>query len=175
MLADLDSLERRLLAAQKKARGGDKECIAQVALMEPIVAALREGPAGADGDPPGQEDAARRLQLLTTKPVLYVCNVEEASAATGNAQSARVAELAAREGARHVVISAAIEAEVSAVGRRKIARNSWKGWGCTTAGWIGSSAPATPCSACSPTSRWGRRRRAPGRSSPAPRRRRRRR
>src|ERR1019366_4827038 len=113
MLADLDSLERRLIAAQKKARGGDKEAIAQAALMEPIVAALQAGRPARTAVPPGQEEAARRLQLLTTKPVLYVGNVDEASAATGNAHSARAAARAAAEGAAHVVISAAIEAEVS--------------------------------------------------------------
>jgi GTP-binding protein YchF len=113
MLADLDSLERRLIAAQKKARGGDKESVVQAALMEPIVAALQAGRPARTAVPPGQEEAARRLQLLTTKPVLYVCNVDEAAAATGNAHSARVAALAAAEGAAHVVISAAIEAEVS--------------------------------------------------------------
>jgi ribosome-binding ATPase YchF (GTP1/OBG family) len=62
---------------------------------------------------PDNAEAVRRLQLLTTKPVLYVCNVEESSAATGNAFSERVAEMAAREGAACVVVSAAIEAEVS--------------------------------------------------------------
>jgi len=113
MLADLDGLEKRLLAAQKKARGGDRESIAQVAVMEPLVEALREGRPARSAIPKGQEEAVRRLQLLTSKPVLYVCNVEEASAATGNAHSARVAGLASREGARMVVVSAAIEAEVS--------------------------------------------------------------
>jgi GTP-binding protein YchF len=113
MLSDLESLEKRLIAAQKKARGGDKESIAQVALMEPIVAALTEGRPARTAIPRGQAEAARRLQLLTSKPVLYVCNVEEAAAATGNAYSARVAERAAAEGARHVIVSAAIEAEVS--------------------------------------------------------------
>jgi len=113
MLADLDGLEKRLLAAQKKARGGDRESTAQVAVMEPLVEALREGRPARSAIPPGQEEAVRRLQLLTSKPVLYVCNVEEVSAASGNAHSARVAELAAREGARMVVVSAAIEAEVS--------------------------------------------------------------
>jgi ribosome-binding ATPase len=63
--------------------------------------------------PKGEEAAAARLQLLTTKPVLYVCNVEEGSAATGNAHSARVFEMAEREGNRAVVVSAAIEAEIS--------------------------------------------------------------
>src|ERR1700744_4337843 len=87
MLSDLDSLERRLLQAQKRAKGGDKESIAAVAIMEPLVAALQQGNAARTAIPAGQEKAARRLQLLTSKPVLYVCNVEEASAATGNAFS----------------------------------------------------------------------------------------
>jgi ribosome-binding ATPase len=113
MLADLESLEKRLLAAQKKARGGDKESAAQVALMEPLVAALQEGRPARTAIPPGEEEAVRRLQLMTSKPVLYVCNVEEDAAATGNAQSARVVERAKAEGAGVVVVSAAIEAEVS--------------------------------------------------------------
>ena len=113
MLSDLDSLEKRLHAAQKKARGGDKESIAQVALMEPIVAALIEGRPARTAIPKGEEEAVRRLQLLTSKPVLYVCNVEEAAAATGNAFSEKVAARALAEGARHVIVSAAIEAEVA--------------------------------------------------------------
>jgi hypothetical protein len=113
MLADLESLEKRLLAAQKKARGGDKESIAAVALMEPLVAALQAGRMARTAIPPGQQDAVRRLQLLTSKPVLYVCNVEEASAATGNEFSAAVQARAETEGARTVIVSAAIEAEVS--------------------------------------------------------------
>jgi GTP-binding protein YchF len=113
MLADLDSVERRLNAAVKKARGGDKESIALVALLEPILAALTAGKPARTAIPPDQVEAAKRLQLMTSKPVLYVCNVEESAAATGNAQSARVAEKAAAEGARHVIVSAAIEAEVS--------------------------------------------------------------
>ncbi len=113
MLADLDSVERRLSAAQKKARGGDKESIAQVALMEPILAALQEGRPARTAIPKGEEEAVKRLQLMTSKPVLYVCNVEEAAAATGNPHSARVAEMAKTQGARTVIVSAAIEAEVS--------------------------------------------------------------
>ena len=113
MLADLDSLEKRLPGLQKRARGGDREAQAQAALIEPIVAALQEGHPARTAIPPDQAEAAERLQLLTGKPVLYVCNVEEAAAATGNAHSARVAERAAAEGAGVVVISAAIEAEVS--------------------------------------------------------------
>lgn len=113
MLSDLDSLERRLTQAQKRARGGDKESIAGVAIMEPLVAALQAGRAARTAIPTGEEEAVRRLQLLTSKPVLYVCNVEEASAATGNAFSERVREWAATQGASAIVVSAAIEAEVS--------------------------------------------------------------
>ena len=113
MLADLDSLEKRLNAAQKKARGGDKESLALVALMEPLVTALQSGRPARTAIPPGEEEAVRRLQLLTSKPVLYVCNVEEAAAATGNAFSAVVEARAKQEGARCVIVSAAIEAEVS--------------------------------------------------------------
>ena len=113
MLADLDSLEKRLTAAQKKTRGGDKESLAAVALMEPLVAVLRDGKPARTAIPPGQEEAVRRLQLLTSKPVLYVCNVEESAAATGNAFSAVVETMARQQGARCVIVSAAIEAEVS--------------------------------------------------------------
>ena len=113
MLADLDSLEKRLTAVQKRARGGDKEASASVALMEPLVAALHDGRPVRSVVTPDQAEAVRRLQLLTSKPVLYLCNVEEAAAASGNAFSARVAERARAEGARAVVISAAIEAEVA--------------------------------------------------------------
>ena len=116
MLSDLDSLEKRLYAAQKKARGGDKENIQLVALMEPIVAALTEGRPARTAIAPENFEAAKRLQLLTSKPVLYVCNVEESAAATGNAFSARVAERARAEGASHVIVSAAIEAEVAQLG-----------------------------------------------------------
>jgi hypothetical protein len=113
MLADLESLEKRLYAAQKKARGGDKDSVAAVALMEPLVAALQAGRPARSAILPGQEEAVRRLQLLTSKPVLYACNVEEGAAADGNAYSALVEARARAEGARAVVISAAIEAEVA--------------------------------------------------------------
>jgi GTP-binding protein YchF len=112
MLSDLDSLTKRLPALQKRAKN-DKLAAAEAALIEPIVAALEAGRPARTAIRKGEEEAVKRLNLLTSKPVLYVCNVEEASAATGNAQSARVAEMAAAQGARHVIISAAIEAEVS--------------------------------------------------------------
>src|SRR5690348_2223509 len=113
MLADLESLEKRLVAAQKRARGGDKEANASVALMAPLVDALRAGRPVRSVVMPDQADSVRRLQLLTSKPVLYVCNVEESAAAVGNAYSAQIEERARSEGARVVVISAAIEAEVA--------------------------------------------------------------
>ena len=113
MLADLDSLEKRLPALGKKARGGDRDAAAQVALMEPIVAALQAGRPARSAIAPADRAAAGRLGLLTSKPVLYVCNVEELAAATGNAHSERVAAMAAAQGAGTVVVSAAIEAEVS--------------------------------------------------------------
>ena len=112
MLADLDGLERRLPGLQKRARG-DKEIAAQVALIEPILAALQAGRPARTAIPAADHEAAKRLQLLTSKPVLYVCNVDEGSAATGNSESERVAALARAEGAAVVVVSAAIEAEVS--------------------------------------------------------------
>jgi GTP-binding protein YchF len=113
MLADLESLEKRQQGLAKRARGGDREAAAQLALIEPIQAALQAGRPARTAVPAGQEAAARRLQPLPPKPVLYVCNVEEAAAATGNAHSARVFARAAAEGAQAVVVSAAIEAEIS--------------------------------------------------------------
>ena len=114
MLADLDSLEKRHANAIKKARGGEKEAKAQVEVMEPVLALLREGkPARLFKPSAEQKPVLDQLQLLTAKPVLYVCNVEEASAADGNALSAKVAARAKAEGASSVVVSAAIEAEVA--------------------------------------------------------------
>jgi GTP-binding protein YchF len=113
MLADLQSLEKRALGLTKRARGGDKEAIAQMALIEPLMNALEAGSPARTAVPKGEEEATKRLQLMTTKPVLYVCNVEEASAATGNAHSARVQEMAQAQGAKAVIVSAAIEAEIS--------------------------------------------------------------
>jgi len=114
MLADLDSLERRVVQNQKKAKGGDKDAKAQLDVMEPVLAALQNGkPARSVAFDDEQRKILKTLGLLTSKPVLYACNVEEASAAEGNAFSAKVAEMAKAQGAAHVVISAAIEAEVS--------------------------------------------------------------
>jgi GTP-binding protein YchF len=113
MLADLESLQKRLPALQKKAKGNDRNAAADVALMEPILAALEAGKPARTAIALADAEAAKRLNLLTAKPVLFVCNVEESHAADGNAQSARVAEMAKAQGAAHVIVSAAIEAEVS--------------------------------------------------------------
>jgi hypothetical protein len=115
LLADLESLEKRVPNFQKKAAQGDKEAKAAAAVLGQALELLREGKP-ARLTIPGDDDQARLLaqaQLLTSKPVLYVCNVEEDAAANGNAQSARVFEKAAAEGAQAVVVSAAIEAELT--------------------------------------------------------------
>ncbi len=113
MLADLESLEKRLTALTKRARGGDKEATAQLALIEALIPALQRGEPARGAIPRGQETAARALNLMTTKPVLYVCNVEEGAAASGNAWSAKVEAMAKAKGAVSVVVSAAIEAEIA--------------------------------------------------------------
>ncbi|MGN6123401.1 MAG: redox-regulated ATPase YchF [Sphingomonas oligoaromativorans] len=115
MLADLDSLERRVPNLQKKGQQGDKDAKAHAAVLAPVLDLLRDGKPARLGRPSDPEEAALfdQAQLLTGKPVLYVCNVEEASAAEGNALSARVFEKAKAEGAQAVVVSAAIEAEIA--------------------------------------------------------------
>ena len=114
MLADLDSIERRRANLVRKLRGGDKEAADQDRLLAAAQAALEDGrPARTVAVAEDDAKAWRQLQLLTAKPVLFVCNVEEGSAAEGNSQSARVAEMAAAQGAAHVVISARIEEELA--------------------------------------------------------------
>jgi len=114
MLADLQSLERRKDPLVKKARGGDKEAKAMLDLVERATAVLEDGKPARVMEV-GRDEASlfRQMQLLTAKPVMYVCNVEEDSAATGNALSDKVAEKAAAENAACVIVSAAIEAEVA--------------------------------------------------------------
>jgi hypothetical protein len=112
MLADLESLEKRASQVERKAKSGDKESKAQMALYEKALVLLREGkPARLAKLTPEEEPAYRALQLLTSKPVLYVCNVDEASASKGNAFSKQVEDRAKAEGAGCVVISAKIESE----------------------------------------------------------------
>ncbi len=114
MLADLESVEKRLQNLGRKLRGGDKESLLQNGLLLLAKAALEKGePARTVKVAEDDLKAWKSLQLLTSKPVLFVCNVEEASAASGNAFSAKVAEMARVQGAASVVISAAIEEEIS--------------------------------------------------------------
>ena len=114
MLADLESLERRIAAMEKRAKGGDKGAKDILALAERSLAELREGrPARAAGVSREEHDLFQSLGLLSSKPVLYVCNVEEASADKGNAYSEKVKEQAAKEGAVAVVVSAKIESEIA--------------------------------------------------------------
>jgi ribosome-binding ATPase len=114
LLADLESLDRRVKAAEKKARGQDKEAKAQLAVMERANALLVEGKPAREMIVSAEESPIfKGLQLLSAKPVLYVANVDEASAASGNALSARVADYAQARGATSVVISAAIESELA--------------------------------------------------------------
>jgi hypothetical protein len=114
MLADLESLERRRVPLEKKAKSGEKEAKIQLAVIDKALALLREGkPARLAEVTPEEEPLFKQLQLLTAKPVLYVCNVDEASAATGNEYSRKVEERAKAEGAGCVIISAKIEAELA--------------------------------------------------------------
>jgi GTP-binding protein YchF len=115
MLADLESLERRVPNLVKKAQQGDKEAKIEASVLGQALDLLRESKPARLTQPKDAEEekALRRAQLLTAKPVLYVCNVDEGDAATGNTLSEKVAAKAQAEGAVAVVISAAIEAEIA--------------------------------------------------------------
>ena len=114
MLADLDSLEKRVDTMEKKVKGNDKEAKGTLSLINRALALLREGkPARFVERKPEEEDVFHSLGLLTSMPVLYACNVDEASAATGNDYSRKVEERAKEEGAVAVVISAKIESEIA--------------------------------------------------------------
>jgi GTP-binding protein YchF len=120
MLADLDSLERRVDALSKKAKGNDKEAKETLDLVSRALVFLRDGkPARLTERKPEEEKLFHSLGLLTSLPVLYVCNVDEASAANGNAFSRKVEERAKAEGAASVVISAKIEAEIAVLSREE--------------------------------------------------------
>ncbi|TXG98251.1 MAG: redox-regulated ATPase YchF [Rhodocyclaceae bacterium] len=114
MLSDLESLEKLVPAAQKRATSGDKEAKIAASVLGQALELLREGKPARLTEPRDDEEARvfQQAQLLTAKPVLYVCNVAEGDAATGNALSAQVFEKAAAEGAQAVVVSAAIESEL---------------------------------------------------------------
>jgi GTP-binding protein YchF len=115
MLADLESLERRVPNLVKKAQQGDKEAKIEASVLGQALELLRESKPARLTQPKDAEEekALKRAQLLTAKPVLYVCNVDEGDAAAGNALSEKVAAKALAEGAGSVVISAAIEAEIA--------------------------------------------------------------
>ncbi|MFM6933196.1 MAG: redox-regulated ATPase YchF [Novosphingobium sp.] len=114
MLSDLESLEKRVPAAQKKAAQGDKENKLIAAVLAPALELLRDGKPARLARPEGEDELRvfNQAQLLTAKPVLYVCNVDEESAANGNDFSAKVFEKAKAEGANAVIVSAAIESEL---------------------------------------------------------------
>lgn len=115
MLADLESLEKRVPNLAKKAAQGDKEARVQASVLGQALELLRQSKPARLTEPKDDEEklALERAQLLTAKPVLYVCNVDEGEAATGNAHSAAVFARAEAEGAKAVIISAAIEAEIA--------------------------------------------------------------
>ncbi len=116
MLADLESVEKRIPALEKRIRGQDKEARALMPLMQRVADLLRDGRPARALLPELDAEETRllgQMQLLTAKPILYVCNVEEENAATGNALSEKVAAMAAEQGAEAVVISAAIESEIA--------------------------------------------------------------
>jgi len=117
MLSDLESLEKRVPAAAKRATSGDKEAKIIASVLGQALELLREGKPARLTEPKDEEEARlfAQAQLLTAKPVLYVCNVGEEDAATGNALSEKVFAKAAAEGAKAVVVSAAIEAELVAM------------------------------------------------------------
>ena len=114
MLADLDNLEKRFVALDKKVRGGEKEARDALDLVRRVLVLLRDGkPARLAARRPEEEQMFLSLGLLTAKPVLFVCNVEEAAADEGNSHSAAVRRRAGAEGAEAVVISARIESEIA--------------------------------------------------------------
>ena len=114
MLADMESLEKRLQNLRKKAIAKEKEAMALITVMEKALAVLHQGKPARQCDLTKDEvHIFQQMQLLTAKPVLYICNVDEETAASGNHWTNKIAEIATAEGAGHVIISAAIEAEVA--------------------------------------------------------------
>jgi GTP-binding protein YchF len=114
MISDMESIEKRLQNLSRKVRGGDKDAMEQERLLKDALAALENGkPARTVNVDAEDQRAWKNLQLITTKPILYVCNVGEADAAAGNEYSNKVAEMAASQGAGTVIISAQIEEEIS--------------------------------------------------------------
>lgn len=114
MLADLESIEKRLTNLTRKIKGGDKDSLLTHELLEKAKTAIETGqPARSVEIDDDEKKIWESLTLLSSKPVLFVCNVEEESAANGNAYSDAVAKMAVEQGAASVVVSAAIEEEIS--------------------------------------------------------------
>jgi len=114
MMADLESLEGRMAGLVRKVKSGDKDAIATQKMIERIIPLLEEGKPARTLDVDDEDlQVFKNLQLLTSKPILYIANVDEDSAATGNDLSAKVEAMAAAQGAGAVVISAAVEAEIA--------------------------------------------------------------
>jgi GTP-binding protein YchF len=114
MLSDLESLEKRIVNTRKKASGKDKEALTVLPVMEKALALLQDGKPVRMADLSPEEDVIMKgLNLITSKPILYACNVDEESVATGNAFSETVINKAKAENAAYVIISAAIEAEIA--------------------------------------------------------------
>ena len=165
MLADLDSLEKRVVAAEKKAKGGDKDAKELLDLMRRCLDLLREGkPARLVEIKPEERAALAGLGLLSSKPVLYVCNVEEGAAAEGNAQSQKVFARASKKTRPASSFRRRSKAK-SPCCRPRSKRTIWRRWGCGSPASTGLFAPATSCCGSSLISRSAPRRRAPGRSS----------
>jgi GTP-binding protein YchF len=118
MIADMESLEKRIEPMKKKAKSGDKDAIIQAHVMDICLEALRAGKPARTVKLNTDDEVKyfKQLQLLTSKPVLYVCNVLEKDAKSGNKHTARVAEMAKAQGAEYVVICAAIESEIAQLG-----------------------------------------------------------
>lgn len=115
MLADLESLEGRIHGLGRKVRGGDKEAVATMAMIDKVIPLLKDGIPARKVSIENEDEATvlAGLQLLTSKPILYICNVDEDSAAEGNDFTKAVAEMAEAQGAGIVIISAAVEAEIA--------------------------------------------------------------
>jgi len=114
MLADIESIEKRLQGLSRKVRGGDKEAVQQERLLKAALAVLEEGKPARSVEVEEEDlKAWKMLQLLTSKPILFVCNVNEETAGTGNSFSQQVHDMTAAQGAGTVVISAQIEEEIS--------------------------------------------------------------
>ena len=136
MLADLESLERRVVPVEKKAKSGESDAKMQMSVYQPVLDALRTGkPARVVSfDDEERKKIFKQLYLLTAKPVLYVCNVDESSAATGNAYSKAVFDRAAKEGNQAVLISAEIEAELACMGDAEAEKSFLEDLGLTERG-----------------------------------------